>query len=386
MTDDTNPVDGSSVPAEFARRRPPANAPDGPPPAVGRGVRVGVDIGGSKIAVLVADADGEPCARRRERLESARPDRAIAQIAAVIDASLADAGLARQDVEAVGVGVPGRVDAEAGSVTFAVNLGWQHLPLGARLEAVLGVPVVVENDVRAAAVGLHRRSPVGSPDDLAYLSIGTGISAGVILGGRLHRGVRGVAGEVGHVVLDAAGPACACGLRGCFEALAAGPAIAQAARDAVAAGRPTDLAAVAAGRPTDLAAIADPTAVDVFAAAAAGDEVAHGIVADVGRWVARGIHALVLAYDVELVVIGGGVSRAGEPFLRAVDAGLAAAQAASPFADELLGGTTVRLLAHDLEPGTWGALALVDTADRRAAAPARGRTTVEEVVARDTDA
>jgi glucokinase len=380
MTDQTmihrpNPTDGPSVPAENARLHAPTSAPDGSSPAVGRGARVGVDIGGSKIAVLVVGADGEPCARRRSALESPDPDPAIAQIAAVIDASLSDAGLSRADVQAVGVGVPGRVDTRAGSVTFAVNLGWQQVPLGAHLEVVLGLPVVVENDVRAAAVGLHRRSAVGSADDLAYLSIGTGISAGVILGGRLHRGVRGVAGEVGHVVLDAHGPACACGLHGCFEALAAGPAIARAAREAV-----------AAGRSTNLARIADPSAVDVFAAAAEGDEVALGIVADVGRWVARGVHALVLAYDVELVVIGGGVSRAGEPFLRAIEAGLAATRAASPFADELLGGTAVRLLPEDVEPGTWGAVALVENTSRRVAGPARGRTTVEEVVARETEA
>jgi len=127
------------------------------------------------------------------------------------------------------------VDRATGTVTFAVNLGWHHLPLGERLAATLGVPVDVENDVRTAAAGLHRRAPFGQIDDLAYLSIGTGISAGIVLGGRVHRGVRGVAGEIGHIVLEPGGPLCACGLDGCFEALAAGSAIARAARDAIAA-------------------------------------------------------------------------------------------------------------------------------------------------------
>ena len=96
-------------------------------------------------------------------------------------------------------------------MTLAVNLGWSDLPLGAALEARLGRPCVVENDVRAAALGLHRRRVVGAIDDLAYLAVGTGVSAGVILDGRLHRGARGLAGEIGHVVVEPDGARCACG-------------------------------------------------------------------------------------------------------------------------------------------------------------------------------
>ena len=156
-------------------------------------LRVGVDIGGSKVAVLVVDADGDVRARRHVPAASAEPDEAIAQIAAVIRAAVAEAGATMADVEAVGLGVPGRVDRASGDVTFAVNLGWQHLPLGRRLSAALGVTCVVENDVRAAAVGLHREAPFVATDDLVYLGIGTGISAGVVLDGVLLRGDNGFA-------------------------------------------------------------------------------------------------------------------------------------------------------------------------------------------------
>jgi len=331
-----------------------APAPGLPEPADGGGptLRVGVDIGGSKIAVLVVDTADRVRARRHVPAASSEPEVAIAQIAAVIRDAVHEAEATMADVAAVGLGVPGRVDSASGDVTFAVNLGWQHLPLGRRLSAALGVPCVVENDVRAAAVGLHREAPFGPTDDILYLGIGTGISAGVVLDGRLHRGVRGLAGEIGHVVLDPDGAPCACGLHGCFETIAAGAGIARAAREAVAG-------AAASGEPTTLATIADPTAADVFAAAAAGDLAAGRIVDRAAAAIARMVHELVLAYDVELVVIGGGISRAGEPLLERVQAGLDRIGAPSPFAAELLAETDVRLVGSDHDVGTRGAIALL---------------------------
>jgi glucokinase len=338
-----------------AKPRPRGRRATGGPDATdASGLRVGVDIGGSKIAVLVVDAAGTLRAARHVPAASSEPDRAIAQIAAVIGDAVGEAGATMADVAAVGLGVPGRVDGASGDVTFAVNLGWQHLPLGRRLEAVLGVPCIVENDVRAAAVGLHRARTFGPTDDLIYLGIGTGISAGVILDGRLHRGVRGLAGEIGHVVLDPEGAACACGLRGCFETIAAGAGIARAARDAIAS-------AAAAGETTALADHAEPTAADVFAAAAAGDLAAGRIVDRAAAAIARMVHELVLAYDVELVVIGGGISRAGEPLLERIQAGLDRIGAPSPFAAELLAETDVRLVGPDHDVGTRGAIALLAT-------------------------
>jgi len=312
-------------------------------------LRVGVDIGGSKVAVLVVGEGDSVLARKSVPAASSEPDEAIAQIAAVIREAVAEAAATMDDVAAIGLGVPGRVDAATGDVTFAVNLGWQHLPLGRRLEAALGVPCVVENDVRAAAVGLHRDEGYRGVDDLIYLGIGTGISAGVVLDGRLHRGVRGMAGEIGHVVLDPDGVPCACGLRGCFETIAAGAGIARAARTAVEAGEATSLAATTA-----------PTAVDVFAAAEAGDAVATRLVDRAAAAIARMVHELVLAYDVELVVIGGGISRAGAPLLDRIQAGIARIAAPSAFAAELFAETDVRLAGSDHDIGTRGAIALLD--------------------------
>jgi glucokinase len=120
------------------------------PTGLNGSLRVGVDIGGSKVAVLVVAPDDTVLARRSVAAASSEPDEAIDQIAGVIRDAVTEAGATMADVAAIGIGVPGRVDAASGDVTFAVNLGWQHLPLGRRLEAALGVPCVVENDVRAA--------------------------------------------------------------------------------------------------------------------------------------------------------------------------------------------------------------------------------------------
>ncbi|HET7472044.1 MAG TPA: ROK family protein [Candidatus Limnocylindrales bacterium] len=341
-----------------------------------RPLRVGVDIGGSKVAVIVVDGTDRVVGRRLVPAASSDPDEAIAQIASVIRAAVGEAGATLGDVRAIGLGVPGRVDTATGDVHFAVNLGWEHLPLGRRVEEALGVACVVENDVRAAAIGLHLGQTFGPTDDLVYLGIGTGISAGVVLDGRLHRGVRGLAGEIGHVVLEPDGAPCACGLRGCFETISAGAGIARAAREAAAAG------------PTALATIAEPTAADVFAAAVRGDDAATKIVDRAAAAIARIVHELVLAYDVELVVLGGGISRAGRPLLDRVLAGLDRIGAPSPFAAELLGETTVRLAGPDRDIGTRGAIALLGSvreprvATGRASAPSAA-TAGEEVVARE---
>lgn len=311
----------------------------------------GIDVGGSKIAVLVTDPDLSVCARHLARTELGDPSRAIDQIIEALEAALAVIGAGTGDLAAVGIGVPGRVEATTGTVSLAVNLGWERLPLGAALGARLARPVRVENDVRAAAAGLYERRVLGRLEDLAYLSIGTGISAGVVLDGRLHRGPRGMAGEIGHVVLDPAGPACRCGLRGCFEALASGPAIAARAE-----------AELAAGRSSSLAACRPLSAVDVLDHAAADDPVALEVVEAVGGWVARAVHELVMAYDVRRVALGGGVASAGMTFLAPIERGLDRLRDASPVAAQALPRDVVELLGAEAEAGTWGAVILARSA------------------------
>jgi len=309
---------------------------------------VGVDIGGTKTAILVTEPDGTVRARAVAPTAVGAPERAAEAIAAMVSAALAEASATPHDVEALGVGVPGRVDRERGHVTLAVNLDWHDLPLGPRLESRLGIPTVVENDVRAAALGLHRRRLFGPAESIALLAIGTGISAGVVLNGQLHRGSLGLAGEIGHVIIDPDGPRCACGNQGCFEAVAAGPAIVGRTRAGWAARRD--------GRDPDPGELSLAGAEGVFAAHAAGDPIAAEVIESAGRAIAWGIHLLALAYDPERIVLGGGVSHAGEPFMAPIRRELERYRAASPLAAEILDPSRVQLLPAGSDAGAWGAV------------------------------
>ena len=321
------------------------------------GLLVGVDVGGSKIAVLVVDAALGVCGRHTVPTSVGEPDEAAQQIATAIDAALEGAGASRADVLAVGVGVPGRVDPSTGVVSLAVNLGWHRLPLGDRLEAILGVPVAIENDVRAAAAGIRDRRTLGDIQDFIYLSVGTGISAGVVIDGEVHRGTRGLAGEIGHIVVDADGPICPCGLRGCLETIAAGPAIARAAGEG-------------------------HTAADVYAAATAGNATARAIVDHAGASLARAIHALVMTYDVERIVLGGGVSRAGAAFLDPIVRELDAMRAASELATDMLPADVVAVSPDGGDVGAWGGISIA----RALVSAVEGKERPEEVVAREANA
>lgn len=265
----------------------------------------GVDIGGSKVLAVVLDRDGHVLGRGRVSTRRSA-EGVVASATDAVRQALADAGATQVHLAATGVGVPGLVHPTTGAVSHAVNLelGADPVDLGAHLGAALGAPALIENDVNAAALGAWRLR--GAHGDLGLLSIGTGLAAGVVIGGHLHRGARGAAGEVGHIPVDPSGAWCPCGQRGCLETVASGAALAAAWPSADGA----------------------PTA---WQAAAAGEEKACDVVADFARGVAAAVRLLVLTWDVETVVLAGGVTEVGQPLLQAVHHELAAAQVRSRF-------------------------------------------------------
>ena len=182
---------------------------------------IGVDIGGSSATAVALSQAGEVMDRYRVngRIEGGRQ---------VVASALAAIGsFSLDDCVAVGIGVPGLVDSQTGQVSMAVNLGIgaSPYPLAAEIGAAFSFPVTVENDVRAAALGAHEAMRLAGdpPESLVMVSIGTGISAGVVVRGELMRGAHGMAGEIGHMIVDESGTLCRCGQRGCLEAVAAGP-------------------------------------------------------------------------------------------------------------------------------------------------------------------
>ncbi len=274
-----------------------------------RGLNVGIDIGGSKILGVALDEHSNVVATTRFASNSGATGVVDSAIHCVHQLATT-AGVSRAAFESVGVGVPGLVQPRSGRVSHAVNLGVGAgaVDLGVRLEQALGMPVTVENDVNAAALGAAKVLALGDAD-LAYLSIGTGLAAGLLIQGRLRRGVRGGAGEIGHIPVDPAGALCACGQRGCLETVASGSSI-------------------AAAWPGD--ATRTPAA-SLFAAAAAGDARAVAIRDRFADAVAGAVRLLVLTYDVEVVVLGGGVTDLGAPLLEAVCDALKRQGVRSPF-------------------------------------------------------
>jgi glucokinase len=270
---------------------------------------VGVDLGGTKILTALVDLTGTVRARRRVLTPQAGPAAVVEAIAATVEGVLADAGLARTDCLGVGVGAPGPLDPRRGVVYEPANLpGWRDVPLAALLAEALGLPSHVENDANAAALGEWWVGAGRGIADLVYITVSTGIGGGIILGNRLLQGVSGTAGEIGHTVVDADGPLCGCGRRGHLEALASGRAIARMAAEAVASGRPTALAAVGAD-PARLSA-------EVVAEAARhGDAVAREIYQRAGFYVGVGVANVLNLLNPRTVVIGGGVSKAGDLLL-----------------------------------------------------------------------
>ena len=315
---------------------------------------MGVDIGGTKTACVVTDADDRIVYREVVPTEVPRLAALVVELAGRAISTIEDDAADFGHVGAIGVAVPGQVEPRGRSLELAVNLGGGDAELGAKVESATGLPCFIEHDARAAASWVYERGAgatrhlsieTDGDRDLCYLSLGTGIAAGIFLDGRPLRGHRGLAGEVGHASADPGGVRCACGLTGCLETVAAGPAISRMARDAVAGGQRTCLGA-------------DASPADVFAAAREGDELAQEIVRRVGRHLARAIRGIVLTLGVRRVVIGGGVAASGDILLAAVVAAINEERGASQLVDTVFAETTVDILEPGLDPGARGAAAI----------------------------
>jgi predicted NBD/HSP70 family sugar kinase len=302
------------------------------------GLRVGLDVGGTKVLGVLLDGD---VVRHRVRLPT-RPgaDGVVGTAEDAVHELYAAAGAI--SVDAVGMGLPGVVDPRTGTVSYAVNLGidLSEVPVGRLLSDRLGVPVTVENDLNCAALGAS--DALGLPD-MAFLALGTGVAAGLVLDGRLRRGRTGAAGEVGHLPYRPDGAPCACGQRGCLELYASGSAL-----DAAWPGP--------AGTPAPERLVA---------AAAAGDSSAAAVLATFADAVATAVRVLVLTCDVADVVLGGGVAQLGRPLLDAVAGAVVRQTSGSAFLRSLGIADRLRLAPAGVPLGAIGAaLATRGDADR----------------------
>jgi glucokinase len=289
---------------------------------------VGLDIGATKTLGVLVDDRGEVVGQVRRPTDPGADG--VVGTAVQVVAELTGG----RTPTSVGIGIPGLVDVERGEVSHAVNLGVDGAPLALREELAgrLGVPVALENDVNAATLGAVALSGIR---DLAYVSIGTGLAAGLVLDGTLRRGATGAAGEVGHVPVDPAGQLCQCGQRGCLETVASGRALALA-------------------WPSD----DEPPAVALFKAAAQGDVKALAVQHRFATGVADAVRTIALAVDPARVVLGGGVAQLGDPLVEAVSAALRVQAAGSPFLASLDLAGRVRVVPADQPVAAIGAALL----------------------------
>lgn len=267
--------------------------------------RIGIDLGGTNIAVGVVDESHRIVGRASVPTGAFRPaEEMVADMCRAVELALADAGLTVKDCQSIGVGSPGTCDSAAGVVVRAYNLGWFDVPVCRMLTERFGIPAHLSNDANCAALAEVVAGAAVGCRDMILITLGTGVGGGIIIDGKIYAGMRSMGAELGHVLLVLEGEHCTCGRDGCWEAYASATALIRQAK-----------AAGAQHPDSALHGREELTALDVFQAADGGDSAAQAVI---DRWcvyVAAGLTDLVNGLAPEMILIGGGISRQGERIL-----------------------------------------------------------------------
>jgi len=266
---------------------------------------IGIDLGGTNIAVGITDGEGRILCKCSVKTETERGTDAILSRMADTARRLAkETGTPWEDITSVGIGSPGAVDAQSGMVLSASNLGFRDVRLGERMQNLLQKPVYVENDANCAALAEARLGAARGCRECVMITLGTGIGGGLVIGGKLYGGFNGFGGELGHAVIDKNGEPCVCGKRGCFETYASATALVRQTRRAAEQDRTSLLWACA----EEEGKFSGKTA---FVASRRGDKTAQGVVERYIDYLATGLVNIIKILQPEVIVIGGGVSHEG---------------------------------------------------------------------------
>ena len=269
-------------------------------------LRIGIDLGGTKIAAGVIDENYTLLSRAELPTRAAQgAETVVDDMAECIRLALAKLGKSLGDCAGAGIGSPGLCDTAAGSVRNAHNLGWYGVPVCAMLSEKVGLPVKVDNDANCAALGEVVAGAAKGSNSALMVTLGTGVGGGIIIGGEIYSGWQSLGGEIGHMCIVMDGEECSCGQKGCWEAYAASSALVRQAEKA-AAENPQSILAKNAG---------ELDGKKIFAALTAGDAVAKAVVERYCDYVGVGIVNLINAIYPETVIIGGGISAVGETIL-----------------------------------------------------------------------
>jgi glucokinase len=275
---------------------------------------VGVDLGGTNIVVGVLPIDGgngDVMAPRAVATEAQRGakfvvDRIIGLIEDSMDEVISAEGGVRDDFAGIGIGSPGPLDRATGTVINTPNLGWRNFPLRDLIANAVNLPATLDNDANCATYGEWWLGAGRNVDSLVGFTLGTGIGGGIVLNGEIFHGASDAAGEIGHMTIDANGRKCKCGNYGCLEAYASGPAIALRAVEGIEAGAESLLPALVDGKLEDL------TAATVYEGVVLGDPYANDVMRETAKLLGAGVASIINVLNPEMVVIAGGVTRAGE--------------------------------------------------------------------------
>lgn len=263
---------------------------------------IGVDLGGTKILAGVFTQQLKCITRTKLSTKAERgPKAVIERVARCIRDAADECDLDLKQIKAIGLGAPGAVDSEAGKVIFAPNLGWRQVPLQKQLQDELGVPVFIENDCNACTLGVYHFELDNKPKHVVGIFLGTGIGAGIIIDGKLYSGFNKSAGEIGHMVLDVAGPKCGCGNKGCFEALAGRQSLFRKIQGLIKDGQKTVL--------TDMLGpdLADMRSGDLRKAIRKGDKLVEKVVEEAAEYTGIAVANIMNLLSPEVIALGGGV-------------------------------------------------------------------------------
>lgn len=293
------------------------NKQSGRPPIIleinpSRGYVVGIDMGATHLSVALADFS----ARIIDEIEipfdiTQGPKPCLAQAEALLTELLEKNDMRLQQILAIGMGVPGPIASQEGMVIAPpIMPGWDGYPIRQDMEGKWKIPVSLNNDAELGVLGEWAYGAGRGEDHLAFIKVGSGIGAGLLLNGQIYQGATGSAGEIGHLTIDENGPLCDCGSTGCLEAVAGGKAIARQAREIIASGKRTLLSSM--GPPEEL------TARDVASAARRGDLPSQQIILRAGSYLGIAIAGMVNIFNPRVVVVGGGVSQIGDLLLQPI--------------------------------------------------------------------
>ena len=269
-----------------------------------------IDLGGTKLRSIVADGGGRILGKDLRPSQSQDGlDVVLERMVESLDASVAAAEVEAARLRGLGIASAGAVDAVRGIVPGAPQLpGWDDVPLARILAERTGLPTRLENDATAAALGEHRFGGGRGSRYMLYITMSTGVGGGIIIDGEMYGGKSGAAGELGHVVLDMNGPPCGCGARGCLESLASGTAIAEKGEQLLDNGKSPILARLRAEN-------GPVTAEMMHRAAELGDNASREVFREAGHYFGVALASYVNIFDPEVIVVGGGVAKAGDLFL-----------------------------------------------------------------------